>query len=109
MRGERYFPQPSPGAGFGAVDDPVFLTVGRLEEAVMSGAKRPGIRIGAEEGRVDLRPALCVEWVGFSGESRPGDQGAQRVDAPRVAHVRSANSNSAAALAPPWLNVFVRS
>jgi hypothetical protein len=52
------------GLGIGAVDDPVFFAVGRLEEAVVAGAEGGGGGIGAEEGVVDLGPTPGVGWVG---------------------------------------------
>ena len=46
------------------IDNPVFLTVGRLEEAVVSWAKDTGTRIGTKEWVVDLSPALRIERIG---------------------------------------------
>ena len=46
------------------IDNPVFLTVGRLEEAVVSWAKGIGTRIGTKEWVVDLGPALRIEGIG---------------------------------------------
>lgn len=46
------------------VNDPILLTVGRLEESVVPWPEGLGTGIGAEEGMIDLAPAARIQGFG---------------------------------------------